>query len=156
MIAAFNTTLYKGRQFSKKYFPNNQLDQINFKNIVQEYNKRAFWLLVFQLIFLLIPGFLYLTGYLERIWIFVFFALSNFSVFFAIFGWCPFNSIFIKPECCMECHIYNWYSFFQYSFLIFIPSPYTIWLFCSGFLCLNGYTCIINIQNTFIKSVTII
>ena len=26
MIAAFNTTLYKGRQFSKKYFPNNQLD----------------------------------------------------------------------------------------------------------------------------------
>lgn len=156
MIAAFNTTLYKGRQFSKKYFPNNQLDQINFKNIVQEYNKRAFWLLVFQLIFLLIPGFLYLTGYLERIWIFVFFALSNFSVFFAIFGWCPFNSIFIKPECCMECHIYNWDSFFQYSFLISIPSPYTIWLFCLGFLCLNGYTCIINIQNTFIKSVTII
>ena len=26
MTAAFHTTLYNGRQFSKQYFPNNQLD----------------------------------------------------------------------------------------------------------------------------------
>ena len=132
MISCFNTTLYKGRQFAKNYESNPDLDLPYFKNMIHMYNKRAFFALLFWLLFLLIPGTLYLTGILDRIWIFCFFALSNFSVFFAIFGWCPFHAIFIKPDCCMECRIYNWDSFFQYSFLIFLPSPATILLFTLG------------------------
>ena len=134
MIASCNSTLYKGRQFSKNYEHETNLDKIYFEKIKKEYNRRALHALLFWIIFLLIPGFLYLTGKIDRIWIFLFFALSNFSVFFAIFGWCPFNSIFIKPDCCMECRIYNWDSFFQYSFLVFIPCFYTIILFCLGML----------------------
>lgn len=132
MISICNSTLYKGRQFSKNYIPDNRLDKILFENIKRKYNKRALSALLFWIIFLLVPGFLYLTGIIDKIWIFFFFTLSNFSVFFAIFGWCPFNSIFIKPDCCLECRIYNWDSFFQYSFLIFIPNVYTILLFCLG------------------------
>lgn len=132
MISMANPSLYKGRQFSKNYSPDNQLDQILFTKMIKKTNKKALHALLFWLVFLLVPGFLYLMGIIDRSWIFFFFALSNFSVFFAIFGWCPFNSIFIKPECCLECRIYNWDSFFQYSFLIFIPNIYTISLFCLG------------------------
>lgn len=132
MISICNSTLYKGRQFSKNYVPDTQLDRALFLNIKRKYNKRALYALLFWFIFLLVPGLLYLTEIIDRIWIFFFFTLSNFSVFFAIFGWCPFNSIFIKPDCCLECRIYNWDSFFQYSFLIFIPNFCTILLFCLG------------------------
>jgi len=36
----------------------------------------------------------------------------------------------------MECRIYNWDSFFQYSFLIFIPNVMTVTLFILGVLSL--------------------
>lgn len=136
MISLCNTTLYKGRQFHKNYIPNDQLDKSEFQKIKRMYHRRAVYAMLFWLCFLAVPGFLYIQGYINRIWIFVFFTLSNFSVFFAIFGWCPFHSIFIKPDCCMECRIYNWDSFFQYSFLIFLPNIYTIILVCLGLLSL--------------------
>lgn len=135
MFSLCNSTIYKGRQFKKNYIPIKDSQQ-RLRLIVEKYNKRAFYSLCFWLAFMFIPGALYLFGYIDRIWIFVFFALSNFSVFFAIFGWCPFHSIFIRPDCCMECRIYNWDSFFQYSFLIFIPNGYTITLFLLGVLSL--------------------
>lgn len=132
MIASLNTTLYKGRQFKKNYVENEACSKERMIAIQQHYNKRALGAFSFWLIFLIVPGMLYLFGIIDRIWIFTFFCLSNFSVFFAIFGWCPFHSIFIKPDCCMECRIYNWDSFFQYSFLIFIPNIYTVILFSLG------------------------
>ncbi len=42
------------------------------------------------------------------------------------FFWCPFHRIIIRPSCCMECRIFNWDSFFSYSFLLFLPSVYSI------------------------------
>jgi hypothetical protein len=136
MLSIANPSLYKGRQFKKHYIPNHELQQQEFIEMKRRYDYRAISAFVFWVIFMAVPGSLYLLGYIDKIWIFVFFALSNFSVFFAIFGWCPFHSIFIKPECCMECRIYNWDSFFQYSFLIFIPNVMTVTLFLLGLLSL--------------------
>lgn len=136
MLAIANPTLYKGRQFEKHYQPQPQLDRQEFMYMKDRYDRRAVLAFGFWIVFMSIPGTLYLLGYIGKIWIFVFFALSNFSVFFAIFGWCPFHSLFIKPDCCMECRIYNWDSFFQYSFLIFIPNIMTITLFLLGVLSL--------------------
>ena len=51
---------------------------------------------------------------------------------FAVFGWCPIQRLFLKTNCCNECRVYNWDSFFQYSFLVFIPNPYTLTLFFLG------------------------
>lgn len=62
----------------------------------------------------------------DRAWIFFFFAFSDFCVYFAVFFWCPFHRIIIRPSCCMECRIFNWDSFFSYSFLLFLPSVYSI------------------------------
>lgn len=132
MIAGMNTTLYKGRQFKKQYIENKDCSKERIQVIQQHYNKKAVVAFGFWIMFLMIPGTLYIIGVLDKIWIFVFFCLSNFSVFYAIFGWCPFHAIFIQPDCCMECRIYNWDSFFQYSFLIFIPNMYTMILFCLG------------------------
>lgn len=136
MLSCGTNTLYKGRQFQKNYQPNEACDSSLFQKEIKIYDQRALHAMLFWLIFLAIPGFLYVFGYIGRIWIFFFFALSNFSVFFAIFGWCPFHAIFIRPDCCMECRIYNWDSFFQYSFLIFFPHVYTYILVFLGILSL--------------------
>lgn len=129
-------SLYKGRQFKKNYIADEDLDDKEFYKMKHTYDKRACYSYIFWILFMAVPGFLYVNGCIGRICIFVFFTLSNFSVFYAIFGWCPFHYIFIKPDCCMECRIYNWDSFFQYSFLIFLPNPYTILLCTLGFISL--------------------
>ena len=136
MIAACNSTLYKGRQFVRHYTPDSTLEKEKLMAVKKMYDHRAIGAMVFWLIFLFVPGALYLSGRIDRCWIFFFFALSDFSVFFAIFGWCPFHSIFIRPDCCMECRIYNWDSFFQYSFLLFLPGIYTTPLLILGVLSL--------------------
>lgn len=136
MIAAFHHTLYKGRQFEKNYIPNPELDRASLRKTRRKYNLRAAGALAFWMAFMALPASLYFMEIIGKIWIFFFFALSNFSVFFAIFGWCPFHTLFIRPECCLECRIYNWDSFFQYSFLILLPNPCTILLFSLGALSL--------------------
>ena len=45
---------------------------------------------------------------------------------------CPINKLFFRSSCCNECRVYNWDSFFQYSFLILIPNVYTVILFSLG------------------------
>lgn len=135
MLSFCNTTLYKGRQFEKNYDTGEESAQVLLTE-KRSYDRRAAGAMLFWLTFLAIPGYLYCNGLLDRIWIFLLFTLSNFSVFFAIFGWCPFHSIFIRPDCCMECRIYNWDSFFQYSFLIFFPNVFTLTLVLLGVLSL--------------------
>ena len=82
--------------------------------------------MLFWLAFLAAVGGLYAVGVFDRAWIFFFFAFSDFCVYFAVFFWCPFHRIIIRPSCCMECRIFNWDSFFSYSFLLFLPSVYSI------------------------------
>ena len=135
MLSFCNSTLYKGRQFQKNYEAND-VTQETLRTVKHIYDRRAFHAMLFWLFFLAIPGVLYSTGMLDRIWIFFLFALSDFSVYFAIFAWCPFHSILIRPDCCMECRIYNWDSFFQYSFLIFFPNIFTLTLVLLGVLSL--------------------
>lgn len=136
MLPLFSHFLYKGRQFKKCYEPIVDFDHDAFTQMVRKYNKRAVTAMAFWLLFMLTVGLLYWHDIIGKAWIFFFFALSNFCVYFAVFFWCPFYKIFIRPQCCMECRIYNWDSFFSYSFLIFIPSFYTVILFALGVLSL--------------------
>lgn len=136
MISGANKTLYKGRQYAKNYLQNPFVDEKSFKKTVRQYNLRALYAMLFWLCFMAVPAILFFTNIIDRSFIFFFFALSNFSVFFALYFWCPFRSIIIRPICCNECRIYNWDSFFAYSFLIFIPNAYTIILFSLAVLSL--------------------
>lgn len=136
MIGVFNKSSYKGKQFSKNYKKNKELEEKKFNIERKQINKRVMYSMLFWLAFLSVPAILYFMKIIGREWIFFFFALSNFSVFFAVFFWCPFHKIFIRQECCNECRIYNWDSFFQYSFLIFIPNIYTVLLFILGVMSL--------------------
>lgn len=136
MIGVFNKSSYKGKQFASNYVPNNELDEKSFLQEQKRNNIRAIYSMLFWLAFVSVPATLYFCKILGREWVFFFFALSNFSVFFAVFFWCPFHKIFIRQQCCNECRIYNWDSFFQYSFLILIPNIYTIILFTLGVMSL--------------------
>jgi len=136
IIPLFNYSAYKGKQFKTFYQQKDNANDYDIKTIKKTFNKRALAAFIFWLCFLAVPGGLYLGGVIDKIWIFFFFALSNFSVFFAVFFWCPFHKIFIRSECCNDCRIYNWDSFFQYSFLIFIPNLFTITLFSLGLVSL--------------------
>ncbi|MGN1468150.1 MAG: hypothetical protein ACI4W1_07565 [Ruminococcus sp.] len=136
MFAKTSKSLYKSRQFEKSCIKDTRCSEKELKQIKHKYDIRAVGAMLFWIVFMSVPGSLYLFGLIGREWIFFFFALSNFSVFFAVFFWCPFHKIFIRCECCMECRIYNWDSFFQYSFLIFIPNIFTVTLFVLGLLSL--------------------
>ncbi len=126
MLSRFNRTLYKGRQFAKNYEKTPMLDEVEFQRMKKQYDRRAWYAMLFWLAFLAAVGGLYAVGVFDRAWIFFFFAFSDFCVYFAVFFWCPFHQIIIRPSCCMECRIFNWDSFFSYSFLLFLPSVYSI------------------------------
>lgn len=136
MLSATTRNTYKGRQFAKYYKNSNAYCETELKKTVRLNNIMAAIAFAFWLTFMDIFGGLYFSGVYGREWIVFVFARSNFSVFFAVFVWCPFYKIFIQCKCCNECRIYNWDSFFQYSFLIFIQNPYTITLFALGLLSL--------------------
>ncbi len=132
-LFSFSTNnTYKGRQFSKYYEPVKGYEREAFDRLVRRYNRAAVYAMLFWLGYMSVPTVLYLTGTIGREWIFFFFALSNFAIFYAVFGWCPINKLFLKTNCCNECRVYNWDSFFQYSFLILIPNVYTVILFLLG------------------------
>lgn len=136
MIGELNKTSYKGRPFKKNYKEDKTHNPAEFESQKRKNNIRAIHSFLFWITFVSIPATLYFLGIIGPQWIFFLFALSNFAVFFAIFGWCPFHKIFIRPECCNECRIHNWDSFFQYSFLILIPNIFTITLFSLGVISL--------------------
>lgn len=126
MTARLNRTLYKGRQFAGNYAENPDLDEADFQRMKQQYDRRAGYAFLFWVCFLAVAGGLFLGGVIGRAWIFFFFAFSNFCVYFAVFFWCPFHRVIVRPSCCMECRIFNWDSFFSYSFLLFLPSVYSL------------------------------
>lgn len=125
MSARRTNTLYKGKQFAAHYEPVPELSEAAFAAVKKKYDRGAARSMLFWLCFLGVVGLLKGNGVIGREWIFFFFAMSNFCIFFAVFFWCPFHKILLKPSCCMDCRIYNWDSFFAYSFLIFLPGIYT-------------------------------
>lgn len=132
MLAPFTNNTYKGRQFKKYYVPAENFDRAEFERIKKKYNRGALCSMLFWLAYMSVPSLLYLFGIIGKERVFFFFALSNFAIFFAVFGWCPINKFFMKTNCCNECRVYNRDSFFQYSFLILIPNKYTVTLFSLG------------------------
>lgn len=136
IISKFNKTRYKGKQFKKNYIPVSSLDENEYKKLKKKYDLGAVRSMAFWLAFIAVVGVLYFKHFIGREWILFFFAMSDFCVYFAIFFWCPFHKILLKPHCCMDCRIFNWDSFFSFSFLIFIPSVYTYILFALGVISL--------------------
>lgn len=132
MLAPFTNNTYKGRQFKKYYVPAENFDRAEFERIKKKYNRGALCSMLFWLAYMSVPSLLYLFGIIGKERVFFFFALSNFAIFFAVFGWCPINKFFMKTNCCNECRVYNRDSFFQYSFLILISNKYTVTLFSLG------------------------
>lgn len=131
MIRQANKTRYKGKQFAKNFIPSS-VNEDEFLLMKNSYDRGAVRSMIFWLCFMAVVGALYFTKIIGREWIIFFFAMSDFCVYFAIFFWCPFHKILLKPHCCMDCRIFNWDSFFSFSFLIFIPSVYTYILFALG------------------------
>lgn len=116
-LFSFSTNnTYKGRQFSKFYEPAEDCDKEDFSRLVKRSNRAAVYSMLFWLGYMSVPTVLYLTGIIGREWIFFFFALSNFAIFYAVFGWCPINKLFFRSSCCNECRVYNWDSFFSTAF----------------------------------------
>lgn len=136
MICTANKTKYKGKQFAKNYIPVSKLNKAEFEAEKKKYDRGALRSIIFWLCFMAVPGILYFSNTIGREWIIFLSAMSDFCVYFAIFFWCPFHKILLKPHCCMDCRIFNWDSFFSFSFLIFIPSVYTYILFSLGLVSL--------------------
>lgn len=136
MISSFNKTKYKGKQFAKNYIAVENLNEEDFLKEKKKYDMGALRSILFWLSFMAFFGVLFFLKVIGREWMIFLFAMSDFCVYFAIFYWCPFHKILLKPNCCMDCRIFNWDSFFSFSFLIFIPSVCTYVLFFLGVMSL--------------------
>ncbi len=132
MISSLNKTLYKGKQFSKNYLPVNNLTESQFNEMKRKYDRGALRSIIFWCGYLALFATLYYSGVITRGWLVVLAALSDFCIYFAIFFWCPFHKVLLKPKCCMDCRIFNWDSFFSFSFLLFVGSIYGYILFALG------------------------
>ncbi len=119
--------LYKQKYAKKNYIPK-EYNEKEFKKAKRRYDIGALISIVLWLIFMIMIGILHYNNILNDMWILTIFGFFNFTIYFAIFFWCPFDKILIKPTCCMNCRIFNWDMFFNYSFLIFIPNIFTITL----------------------------
>lgn len=134
MISRANKTKYKGKQFLKNYIPVQNLDVQEFEAYKKKCDRGALRSIIFWLCFMAFFAILYFANVIGKEWIIFLSAMSDFCVYFAIFFWCPFHKILLKPHCCMDCRIFNWDSFFSFSFLVFIPSIYTYILFSLGLI----------------------
>ena len=79
MLYRFNRTLYKGRQFAKNYEKTPMLDEVEFQRMKKQYDRRAWYAMLFWLAFLAAVGGLYAVGVFDRAWIFFFFAFWHFK-----------------------------------------------------------------------------
>lgn len=132
MVRALNRSRYKGKQFAANFRPAVHLDNAAFLQQKKAYDRGALCSMLFWLCFLGTAGVLFL----EKQWLVFLAAMSDFCVYFAIFFWCPFHKILLKPHCCMDCRIFNWDSFFSFSFLLFLPGICTHLLVGLGLLSL--------------------
>ena len=119
--------LYKHKNLKSNYIPK-EYNKEKFLKDKKRYDIGALISIILWFIFMGIVAVLFFNNIIKNIHILLLFGFLNFSIYFAVLFWCPFNSILIKPKCCMNCRIYSWDMFFNYCFLIFIPNIFTITL----------------------------
>jgi|LGOV01.1.fsa_nt_gb hypothetical protein len=130
LLPKFNNMIYSSKMDKKKYIEVPNYNQDKLENQVKSNNKTAFMIFIIYFGIIVIFGLSYLSyDWFDRKFIYLIFFALNFSDYFCIVLWCPFQNLFLKNSCCNTCRISNWDRLMKFAILIFIPNFYTISIF---------------------------
>lgn len=117
------------KQFERNYRP---VPDENAKPVNQSWKKTATMVLIW-LASSAVVGVLYFTHLIDAtVVILICLGFSVCDVICILF-FCPFQTWFMKNQCCTTCRIYNWDYIMIFTPLLFIPSWYTYSLFGFAF-----------------------
>ena len=124
----------KARQI--QYQPVEGFQEIELLRYVQKQNMAAWKVMLLWLCFNAIWGGLYLAGILtsgDLLMLTVFYFLCD---YICILFFCPFQTIFMKNKCCINCRIYDWGHFMMFTPMLFIRNFYSWSLFFTSLIVL--------------------
>ena len=119
-----------------EFRPVENYDELKLLQFVQKQNIAAWKVMLLWLCFNAIWGTLYLFGILtssDLLMLTVFYFLCD---YICILIFCPFQKIFMKNKCCINCRIYDWGHFMMFTPMLFIKNFYSWSLFFTSLVVL--------------------
>ena len=119
-----------------EFRPVENYDELKLLLFVQKQNIAAWIVMLLWLCFYAIWGTLYLFGVLtssDLLMLTVFYFLCD---YICILIFCPFQKIFMKNKCCINCRIYDWGHFMMFTPMLYIKNFYSWSLFFTSLVVL--------------------
>ena len=113
----------------ENYVEENGYSELELARFVQDQNIQAWKVMLVWLCFNAIWGILYLFGILDvadLLMLTVFYFLCD---YICILFFCPFQRVFMKNKCCVNCRIYDWGHFMMFTPMLFIRNFFSWSLF---------------------------
>lgn len=124
-----NVALGSQKHFACYYEDSKNVEPAVLRAFVNSSDRGALKVFVIWFVLTVILGVLYIADVLSAsilLLISVFFFLCD---LICVLFWCPFRVFLMKNRCCTTCRIFNWDHLMMFSFLVFVPSFYTLSLF---------------------------
>ena len=119
-----------------EYVPVEGYEELELLRMVQKQNLGAWKVMLVWLCFNAVWGALYLFGVLnasDLLMLTVFYFLAD---YICILFFCPFQKIWMKNKCCINCRIYDWGHFMMFTPMLFIKNFYSWSLFFTSLVVL--------------------
>ena len=119
-----------------EYRPVENYSELELLRFIQKQNLGAWKVMLVWLCFNAIWGALYLFGILtssDLLMLTVFYFLCD---YICILLFCPFQKVFMKNKCCINCRIYDWGHFMMFTPMLFIKNFYSWSLFFTSLVVL--------------------
>lgn len=119
-----------------EYRPVENYDELELLKFIQKQNVAAWKVMLIWLCFNAVWGALYLFGVLtssDLLMLTVFYFLCD---YICILLFCPFQKVFMKNKCCINCRIYDWGHFMMFTPMLFIKNFYSWSLFFTSLVVL--------------------
>ena len=106
-----------------------EVDPAVLRAFVNSSDRGALKVFVIWLVLTVVVGTLYITDVLSASFLLLISVLFFLCDLICVLFWCPFRVFLMKNRCCTTCRIFNWDHLMMFSFLVFVPSFYTLSLF---------------------------
>ena len=117
------------KHLARWYQPAHTPDPSVQRAFVNSSDRGALKVLVIWVALTLVLGALYIFDVLSAPILLLISVLFFLCDLICVLFWCPFRVLFMKNRCCTTGRIFNWDHLMLFSFLVFVPSFYTLSLF---------------------------
>jgi hypothetical protein len=123
------------KEFKRNFLPDKKIS--NVSDGVKRRNRKS--VLIVALVWIMLNVIfvsMYYMGIIDKSILLLISLFYSVCDIICILFYCPFQSIFMKNRCCVNCRIYNWDYIMMFTPIAFIRSRYTLSLFALAVLLL--------------------